>query len=58
MGHVAPRTPLNECLYGWEDEIDSNALEFHVHNIRKKLDNTQLIQTVRGIGYRVMKKNI
>ncbi|TLY47039.1 MAG: response regulator transcription factor [Gammaproteobacteria bacterium] len=56
-GHVVSRTSLNECLYGWEDEIDSNTLEVHVHNIRKKLDNTQLIQTIRGIGYRVMKEN-
>ncbi|TLY48349.1 MAG: helix-turn-helix domain-containing protein [Gammaproteobacteria bacterium] len=58
MGHVVSRTSLNECLYGWEDEIDSNALEVHVHNIRKKLDNTQLIQTICGIGYRIVKKNI
>lgn len=50
MGHVVSHTSLNECLYGWRDEIDSNALEGHAHNIRKKLDNTQLIQTIRGIG--------
>ncbi|MDD4893107.1 MAG: response regulator transcription factor, partial [Candidatus Rickettsiella isopodorum] len=35
-GHVVSRDSLNQCLYGWGDEIDSNTLEVHVHNLRKK----------------------
>ncbi|WP_339050253.1 response regulator transcription factor [Rickettsiella endosymbiont of Xylota segnis] len=58
VGHVVSRKSLSQCLYGWVDEIDSNALEVHVHNIRKKLKNTQLIQTIRGIGYRIEKENV
>lgn len=58
VGHVVSRKSLNECLYGWGDEIDSNTLEVHVHNIRKKLKNTQLIQTIRGIGYRIEKESV
>ncbi|TLY46964.1 MAG: response regulator transcription factor [Gammaproteobacteria bacterium] len=58
VGHVVSRTSLNQCLYGWADEVDSNAIEVHVHNIRKKLANTHFIQTIRGIGYRVVKENI
>jgi two-component system response regulator QseB len=55
-GYVVSRSSLNQCLYGWGDEIDSNTLEVHVHNLRKKLKNTQLIQTIRGIGYRIVKE--
>jgi two-component system, OmpR family, response regulator QseB len=58
VGHVVSRKSLSQCLYGWVDEIDSNTLEVHVHNIRKKLKNTQLIQTIRGIGYRIEKENV
>ena len=57
-GHVVSRISLNQCLYGWADEVDSNAIEVHVHNIRKKLANTHFIQTIRGIGYRVVKENV
>jgi two-component system, OmpR family, response regulator QseB len=58
VGHVVSRTSLNQCLYGWADEVDSNAIEVHVHNIRKKLANTHFIQTIRGIGYRIVKENV
>ena len=58
VGHVVSRDLLTQCLYGWEDEIDSNALEVHVHNLRKKLANIHFIQTIRGIGYRVVKENL
>lgn len=57
-GYVVSRDSLNQCLYGWDDEIDSNTLEVHVHNLRKKLKNTQLIQTIRGIGYRIVKESV
>ena len=58
VGHVVSRDLLTQCLYGWGDEIDSNTLEVHVHNIRKKLGNTHFIRTVRGIGYMLVKENL
>ena len=48
---------LNQCLYGWGDEIDSNTLEVHVHNLRKKLVDTNFIRTIRGVGYMAEKEN-
>jgi two-component system response regulator QseB len=56
-GHVISRDSLNQCLYGWDDEIDSNTLEVHVHNIRKKLAGTNFIRTIRGVGYMAEKEN-
>ena len=49
---VLPRALLEEILYGWAQELDSNALEVHVHHLRKKL-GSQLIRTVRGVGYQL-----
>lgn len=49
-GHVMSREQLNQSLYGWDDEVDSNALEVHIHNLRKKL-NATFIRTIRGVGY-------
>lgn len=54
-GHVVSRNSLEQCLYGWVDEVDSNTIEVHVHNIRKKLG--QLIRTIRGVGYMIEKEN-
>lgn len=51
-GHVISREQLSQSLYGWDTEIDSNAVEVHIHNLRKKLGN-KLIQTVRGVGYMI-----
>ena len=51
-GRVQTRTLLESRLYGWGEEITSNALEVHVHNLRKKL-GTDFIKTVRGVGYRI-----
>lgn len=48
------RSRLEESLYGWHEEIESNAIEVHVSNLRKKL-GADLIRTLRGIGY-VMEK--
>ena len=45
-----------ESLYGWDEEIDSNALEVHIHHLRKKFGN-ELIKTIRGVGYIVQKEN-
>lgn len=51
-GRVLGRASLESRLYGWGEEIASNALEVHVHHLRRKL-GAQFIQTVRGVGYRV-----
>ena len=53
-GVVLSRTQLEEKLYGWKDEISSNAVEVYIHGLRKKL-GAELIQTVRGLGYCVPK---
>ncbi|HMA12621.1 MAG TPA: winged helix-turn-helix domain-containing protein, partial [Steroidobacteraceae bacterium] len=47
---VLTRRSLEEQLYTWNDSVDSNALEVHIHHLRKKLGN-DLIRTVRGVGY-------
>lgn len=54
-GRVMTRAQLEASLYGWHDEPDSNALEVHVHHLRKKLGN-ELIKTLRGIGYTIPKR--
>jgi DNA-binding response OmpR family regulator len=51
-GRVQTRTLLENRLYGWGEEVASNTLEVHVHNLRKKL-GTDFIKTVRGVGYRI-----
>jgi two-component system response regulator QseB len=49
-GAYLTRTQLEERLYGWQDEIASNAVEVHIHALRRKLDPA-LIRNVRGLGY-------
>jgi two-component system response regulator QseB len=49
-GRVLTRGQIEEKLYGWGQELDSNAVEVHVHHLRKKLGSS-FIKTVRGIGY-------
>ena len=51
-GQVLARGQLEEALYGWDEGVESNALEVHIHHLRRKLDS-KLIKTVRGIGYRL-----
>ncbi len=51
-GVVLSREQLEDRLYGWGEEVESNAVEVHVHNLRRKL-SAQLIRTVRGVGYRL-----
>lgn len=53
-GRVISREQLNQTLYGWGETIDSNALEVHIHNLRKRFGNN-LIRTIRGVGYMVEK---
>ncbi len=52
VGKVVSREILLQCLYGWKAEIDSNTLEVHMHNLRKKLTSL-FIRTIRGVGYAV-----
>ncbi len=49
-GRVLSRNYLEEHVYGWGEDIDSNALEVHIHHLRKKFGNS-FIQTIRGVGY-------
>lgn len=51
-GKVLTRTTLESKLYSWGEEVCSNALEVHIHHLRKKL-GTNFIKTVRGVGYKV-----
>lgn len=53
-GRVLTRSQLEQSLYGWRDEPDSNALEVHIHHLRKKL-GSDLIRTLRGVGYTIPK---
>lgn len=49
-GGLLSRTALSERLYGWGEEVESNAVEVHVHNLRKKI-GAKYIRTIRGVGY-------
>ena len=51
-GAVLSREQLEDRLYGWGEEVESNAVEVHIHNLRRKLDS-RIIRTVRGVGYRL-----
>ena len=51
-GRVLSRGQLEARLYGWNEEIGSNALEVHIHNLRTKIGR-DAIETVRGLGYRL-----
>ena len=53
-GHVMTRTQLESSIYGWSDEPDSNAVEVHIHHLRRKL-GAELIKTLRGVGYLIEK---
>jgi two-component system response regulator QseB len=54
VGRVLSRESLTQSLYGWGENVDSNALEVHIHNLRKKLGQ-DFILTIRGIGYMIDK---
>jgi DNA-binding response OmpR family regulator len=51
-GRVVPRELLQQRLYGWDEDVGSNALEGHIHHLRRKL-GAERIGTVRGVGYRL-----
>lgn len=50
---VHSRDKLESVMFRHEQHVESNALEVHVHNLRKKLGNKQWVQTIRGVGYRL-----
>ncbi len=52
-GAVLSREALEEAVYGWDEQIGSNAIEVHLHHLRKKV-GPHVIQNIRGVGYRVM----
>ena len=54
-GAIVSKTDLEGSIYGWGEEVESNTIEVHISNLRKKL-GTERIITVRGVGYRVATK--
>lgn len=53
---IRSKADLEERLYGWQEEVESNAVEVHIHNLRSKIGR-DAIETVRGLGYRMRDKN-
>jgi two-component system response regulator QseB len=51
-GAVLSRERLEDAVYGWGEEVGSNAVEVHLHNLRRKL-GAETIRNVRGVGYKV-----
>lgn len=51
-GVIRSRAELEERLYGWQEDIESNAVEVHIHHLRTKIGRDR-IETVRGLGYRL-----
>ncbi|MGV0909653.1 response regulator [Martelella sp. FOR1707] len=51
-GVIRSRQALEDRLYGWQEEVESNAIEVHIHNLRAKIGRAS-IETVRGLGYRM-----
>jgi len=56
-GQVLARDRLEAALYGFEELLESNAIEVHVHHLRRKL-GSELIQTVRGVGYFIPRPDV
>lgn len=51
-GMVVAKSVIEEALYGWQEEVESNTVEVHIHHLRSKL-GADFIETVRGLGYRL-----
>ncbi|PIV32858.1 MAG: DNA-binding response regulator [Lysobacterales bacterium CG02_land_8_20_14_3_00_62_12] len=49
-GRIVSRETLQQKLYGWDEDIESNAIDVHIHHLRRKL-SPELIRNVRGVGY-------
>ncbi len=54
-GNILSRAQLEEAIYGWNEEVASNAVEVHIHQIRKKLE-PEVIKNIRNIGYTLASK--
>jgi two-component system response regulator QseB len=54
-GTILSKDQLADTLYGWQEEVESNAVEVHVHYLRDKIGR-EVIETVRGLGYRLRSK--
>lgn len=50
-GRIVSRSQLESALYGWDEGVESNAVEVHIHHLRRKL-GAERIRTLRGLGYR------
>lgn len=53
---IRSRALLEELCYGWDGDIDSNAIEVHIHNLRKKFGSA-FIKTIRGVGYMLVSRH-
>lgn len=51
-GIIRSKSDIEERLYGWQEEVESNTVEVHIHNLRNKVGR-DAIETVRGLGYRM-----
>jgi two-component system OmpR family response regulator/two-component system response regulator QseB len=55
-GRVMSREQLEQAMYGWGQEVESNAVEVHIHRLRTKL-GSDLIRTIRGVGYVLVRES-
>lgn len=53
-GVILSRSELEQRIYGWDEEVESNAVEFLLHSLRKKLDSS-VIKNIRGVGWMIPK---
>jgi two-component system response regulator QseB len=56
-GQILSKQQIESSLYGWSEGVESNAIEVHVHHLRKKLGK-DLIRTIRGLGYSIAREKI